>query len=267
MPAEAVVRLLLGGLALLADPAAATPGPRLVIVDVSANPLPEPYADLDLGAELARTLEDEGCRVERTCRGRACLSSPPAPAVHLLILEVNYDREQYSCAVAAEVRARPGGPLEYQERFSSPMCPAADVVEHSKRAARVACRELRKAPAVTLPPAGPTPAAAAPARSPWPAPVESPSRALPLTLTGLGAAALLGGGLLLYLDGRPTSCSRNPQGDRICTDILHTTRVAIPLVLLGAGSAGWGVWRLSRNPTRPTALGIGPDGILVSGRF
>jgi hypothetical protein len=256
---------LAAALLLLAAPAAAAPAPRLVIMDVSPRPLPVPYADLDLAAEVAHTVEGEGCRVERTCRGRDCAAGTPAtPAVHVLILEVSYDLDAYSCTVGAEVRDRPGGKLVYKDRSMSPMCPAADVVEHTKRAARVACRELHKAVAVV--PAAPAARPLAPS-PPWPAAEPPPTRALPLTVTALGAAAVLGGTLLLYLDGRPTSCSRGPQGDRICTDILQTTRVAIPLVLLGAGSAGWGVWRLSRSPARGPALGLGPGGVSASGRF
>jgi hypothetical protein len=335
---------------VMAAPAARaeTAEPQLVIVDLSPGPLPAPYDGLDLAADVAHTVAAESCAVHGTCRGAGCAAGlPPGPARQLVTVAISYDVQAYSCAVVVELRFGPGRPLVYVERAASPVCPAADALEHARGAARVACQELRKelaaaphtaapppaplsrlsssggvppAPAGTSPaaptgaspaaltdasPAGlagasPTarssaappaltaaaarppapaalpprprpPAAPPPLPPPWPAPGRDPgppSRLLPLAAVGAGAAAMLAGGVLLYLDGRPTSCASSPDGERRCAELLDTTHVGIPLVLLGAASAGWGAWQLGQPPPSPTAaIAVARGRLLLQGRF
>jgi hypothetical protein len=295
----AATSVLAGAILLAAAPARADADPevaepQLVIVDASPAPLPAPYDQLDLAADVGQTVVAAGCRVEATCRGEGCRAQLPArPGRQLFTVAISYDPQAYSCAVVVEVRTGPGRPLVYSERALSPLCPAADALEQARRAARVACLELRKelaahpppaaklAPAAARPPlaAGSTatPAAAPPATPALPPPplrpapdrrdAAPPSRALPLAALGAGTAALLAGGVLLYLDGRPTACATSATGQRTCGGLLDTTRVAIPLVLLGAGGVGWGAWRLGQPQPAPALIAVAGRGLVIAGRF
>jgi hypothetical protein len=262
--------------------------PQVVVVDASPAPLPAPYDHLDLAADVGQTVTAAGCRVEATCRGGGCSALPARPGRQLFTVSVSYDPQAYSCAVLVEVRAGAGRPFVYSERALSPLCPAADALEQARSAARVACLELRKELAAQPPPKL-APAAARPppaARSittptatslPLPPPplrpppdrgdAAPPSRALPLVALGAGTAALLAGGVLLYLDGRPTACTTSATGQRTCGGLLDTTRVAIPLVLLGAGGVGWGAWRLGQSQPAPALIAVAGRGLVIAGRF
>jgi hypothetical protein len=281
----------LASLLFLPDRAVAV-GPRLVVVDLSPETLPAPYAELNLGEELGRALEAAGCHVERTCTTEECaVPTGPAGQAHILSFDMRYDRQQFACSISLEVRDRPGGRVEYREKASSPVCPAAEALEDTKRAARLACDELRKSPArssgriATSPspgnPTGSSNVAAAAVVMPPPAPpllLDTspgipehpadlyPERALQIGALAAGAAALAGGAVLLYLNGKPTSCARSPEGDRVCTRTRQTGVIAIPLLVLGAGGAGWGAWRLL-SPAPDLLVGVSGRGLSVRATF
>jgi hypothetical protein len=246
--------------------------PQLVVLDLSPERLPAPYEELKLGQEIGRAVEAGGCLVARTCTNEDCARGPGLPAgVHLLTFEVRYDRKQFACSLSLEVRDRPGGRIEYREKASSPVCPAAQALEDIKRAAKVACDELSKTPAPASPAASPTPTppdstvrAIAPAAS-----VVEPAigRAFSTGLVVGGTVALVGGAVLLFLDGQPTSCASSPSGERVCTRTRQTKLPAVPLLLLGASGVGWGAWKLLSNGTDGAVVGIGPGGMTVRGRF
>ena len=237
--------------------------PRLFVVDLSREQLPAPYQDVDLAGHVGRSLAAEGCQVERACRAEACLKESVATSgVPLLSFEVSYDRERYSCAVAVEVRDRAAGRLLYKESSSSPVCPAADLLDHTSKAARVACGELKRTPSAGSPP--PVQLTAAPLA---PAPAPRPGRALATGLIGLGVGALAAGGALLYFDGSLTGCGKNPEGQMDCLKMRHTTRIGVPLIIGGALLGGWGTYRLIGTRQRGVSVGLSPGGLLVGGRF
>jgi hypothetical protein len=237
--------------------------PRLFVVDLSKERLPAPYQDLDLAAHVQRSLAAEGCQVDRTCRAEQCLKdSAAASGVHLLSFQVNYDRERYACAVAVEVRDRAGGRLLYKESSSSPVCPAADLLDHTSKAARVACGELKRAPAASAP--SPVQLVATPASPP-----PRTGRALSTAMVGLGVGSLAAGGALLYFDGSQSSCLPAMENKRDCLTIRHTTKGAIPLFLVGAVLGGWGTYRLLGPDPRGLSVSLSSQGkgLLVGGRF
>jgi hypothetical protein len=260
----------------MAAPATSHP-PQLVVLDLSPEQLPAPYEDLNLGREIGRAAESSGCLVTRTCTSDECVRAAGPPAgVHLLTFEVRYDRRQFACSLSLEVRDRPGGRIEYREKASSPVCPAAQALEDIKRAARVACDELSKtlAPTATAKP-GPAPALAssppAPAvhaSAPAAAVVEpAAGRAFSTGLVVGGGAALLGGAVLLMINGQPTSCSSSPSGERVCTRTRQTVLPSVPLLVLGAAGAGWGAWRLLGSGAEGAVVAVGARGVTVGGRF
>jgi hypothetical protein len=267
----------LGLTLLLAARAQAQQPPQVVVLDLSPEQLPEPYEKLKLGQEIGRAVEAGGCLVTRTCTSEDCARSDPRPGTHLLTFEVRYDRKQFACSLSLEVRDRPGGRLEYREKSGSPVCPAAQALEDIKRAARVACDELSKAPVPGpsgTPAAAPRPAAGPPGPTvrsvgPPPAPAEPPmGRGLSTGLVIGGAAALAGGAALLFLNGQPTSCASSPAGDRVCTRTRQTILPALPLLVLGAAATGWGGWKLlSPAGDAAASVGVGPGGLTVGGRF
>jgi hypothetical protein len=244
-----------GVLAALAGLSSANAGaqPRLVVVDVSPEALPAPYEAVKLGEELGRALEGAGCRVDRTCATEDCARNASGPSPHVLSFDLRYDRKQFACSFSLEVRDAPGGRVEYREKASSPVCPAGEALEDSRRAARVACDELRKAA-----PGGGSRSLAA-ARLPRsgtdenlhtsPAPPPPPARGLSertigTAIVAAGAASIVGGAVLLYLNGQPTSCAESPDGERVCTRTRQTGLAAVPLLVVGAAGIGWGSWRL-----------------------
>jgi hypothetical protein len=237
--------------------------PRLFVVDLSKEQLPAPYQDLDLAAHVKRSLAAEGCQVDRACRAEQCLKeSATASGVHLLSFQVNYDRERYACAVAVEVRDRAGGRLLYKESSSSPVCPAADLLDHTSKAARVACGELKRAPAASALP--PVQLVATPASPP-----PRTGRALSTAMVGLGVGSLAAGGALLYFDGSASSCMPDLENKRDCLTTRHTTKYAIPLFLVGAVLGGWGTYRLLGPDQRGLSVSLSPHGkgLQVGGRF
>ena len=241
------------------------------MLDLSPETLPAPYAGLNLGEELGRALVTAGCQVERTCTTEECAHGKTPPGdVHILSFDLRYDRQQFACSISLEVRDRPGGRVEYREKASSPVCPAAEALEDTRRAARVACDELRKSLARAGDPSGSNPAGSgtggstggstttrasdlppsglklqdsSPRFADRPADF-TPGRVLTAAVVAAGAAALAGGALLLYLDGNPTSCARSPDGERVCTRTRQTGVAAVPLLLVGAAGVGWGTWKL-----------------------
>ncbi len=239
--------------------------PRLFVVDLSKEQLPAPYQDLDLAAHVGRSLAAEGCQVDRACRSEHCLKdSGAASGVHLLSFQVSYDRERYACAVAVEVRDRAAGRLLYKESSSSPVCPAADLLDHTSKAARVACGELKRAPAASAPP--PVQLVASPASPP-----PRSGRALSTAMVGLGVGSLAAGGVLLYFDGSESRCMPEPgmESKRDCLMNRHTTKYAVPLFLVGAVLGGWGTYRLLGPDQRGLSVSLSPQGkaLLVGGRF
>jgi hypothetical protein len=236
--------------------------PRLFVVDLSREQLPAPYQDLDLAGHVGRSLTAEGCQVDRACRTEACLKeSVAASGVHLLTFQVSYDRERYACAVAVEVRDRAEGRLLYKESSSSPVCPAADLLDHTSKAARVACGELKRTPASNPAPVQLT---APPPPAPRPA---ARGRALTAGLIGLGVGSLAAGGSLLYFDGSLSGCKLDAMGKMDCPYNRRTTKYAVPLILVGALMSGWGTYRLIGAEQRGVNVSLGPRGLLVGGRF
>jgi hypothetical protein len=247
--------------------------PRLVVVDLSPESLPAPYQDVKLGVELGRALAAAGCRIERTCTSEECARGPGETGLHVLSFDLRYDRKEFACSFSLEVRDGPGGRVEYREKASSPVCPAAEALEDSRRAARLACDELRKTVAAATPaaPAAPGPAATPSVRS-QPPPAAVPSdfteHALGAGLVAAGAVAMVAGGALLYLHGRPTSCARSPEGERVCTRTRHTTLLALPLLVVGVAGIGWGAWTLLSNREEGAlVLGLDRQGLSLGGRF
>jgi hypothetical protein len=235
--------------------------PRLFVVDLSREQLPAPYQDLDLAGHVGRSLTAEGCQVDRACRSEACLKeSVAASGVHLLTFQVSYDRERYACAVAVEVRDRAEGRLLYKESSSSPVCPAADLLDHTSKAARVACGELKRTPAASTP--APVELTATPAP-----PSPRAGRALAAGLIGVGVGSLAAGGALLYFDGSKSRCQLDEAGKMDCPYTRRTTKVAVPLILVGALLGGWGTYRLLGTEQRGVTVGLSPRGLLVGGRF
>ena len=236
--------------------------PRLFVVDLSKEQLPAPYQDLDLAAHVKRSLAAEGCQVDRACRAEQCLKeSATASGVHLLSFQVNYDRERYACAVAVEVRDRAGGRLLYKESSSSPVCPAADLLDHTSKAARVACGELKRAPAASALPS--VQLVATPA-----SPRPRTGRALSTAMVGLGVGSLAAGGALLYFDGSDSRCVPVDMS-KVCPWTRRTTKYAVPLFLVGAVLGGWGTYRLLGPEQRSVSVSLSPQGkgLLVGGRF
>jgi hypothetical protein len=262
-PAPAMVATLALLLACAWARIARADAPRLFVVDLSKEQLPAPYQDLDLAAHVGRSLAAEGCQVDRACRAEQCLkASGAASGVHLLSFQVNYDRERYACAVAVEVRDRAGGRLLYKESSSSPVCPAADLLDHTSKAARVACGELKRAPAASAPP--PVQLMATPASPP-----PRTGQALSTAMVGLGVGSLAAGGALLYFDGSDSRCMPDMEKKRDCLMTRHTTRYAVPLFLVGAVLGGWGTYRLLGAEQRAVSVSLSPQGkaLLVGGRF
>jgi hypothetical protein len=236
--------------------------PRLFVVDLSKEQLPAPYQDLDLSAHVGRSLAAEGCQVDRACRSELCLKgSVAASGVHLLSFQVSYDRERYACAVEVEVRDRAAGRLLYKESSSSPVCPAADLLDHTSKAARVACNELKRAPAASAPPPMRLVATGA-------SPPPRSGRALSTAMVGLGVGSVAAGGVLLYFDGSESRCMTIDM-NKVCPFARHTARYAIPLFLVGAVLGGWGTYRLLGTDQRGVSISLSPQGkaLLVGGRF
>jgi hypothetical protein len=270
-PIAVVVALL--ATALVPSPARAQ-SPRLVVVDVSPDALPAPYEDLKLGDELGRALEGAGCRVDRTCTNEECARSGPGPRPHVLSFDLRYDRKEFACSFSLEVRDGPGGRVEYREKASSPVCPAAEALEDSRRAARVACDELRKTTTARTQAAAPV----SPARpagggnlhvpAPLPPATDLRGRALGTGIVAAGAVVMVGGAVLLYLNGQPTSCSVSPGGEEVCTRTRQTSLAAVPLLVVGAAGVGWGTWNLLASRREPGWIfGIAGRKLVLGGAF
>jgi hypothetical protein len=162
--------------------------------------------------------------------------SAATSGVHLLSFQVSYDRERYACAVAVEVRDR-AGRLLYKESSSSPVCPAADLLDHTSKAARVACSELKRAPAASAPPS--VQLVASPASPP-----PRSGRALSTAMVGLGVGSLAAGGALLYFHGSDSGCVPGTEIKKDCLTTRHNHEVRDSAVLVGAVLSGWGTYRL-----------------------
>ena len=240
-PFAALALALVGALASLPARAAADQ-PRLFVVDLSKDRLPAPYTDVDLASEVGRTLNTGGCQVDRACKAADCLKdSLAATGVHVMTFNVSYDRQRYSCAVAVEVRERAAGRLLYKENSSSAVCPAADLLEHTQRAARVACEELRKGEPAASTPAPPAPKVQVAARTITR--TVRPSRGLPIAALGAGVGAVTAGAVLLYMDGSGTDCFQTRGHAR-----LHQQPPHHP-VWHPAGGGGRGPGRLGYLPS------------------
>jgi hypothetical protein len=258
-------------LALLWPPAARAEAPRLVVVDLSPEGLPAPYERVKIGQELGRALEAAGCRVERTCASEDCARAG-ARGLHILSFDLRYDRKQFACSFSLEVRDAPGGRVEYREKASSPVCPAAEALEDSRRAAKVACDELRKTAAAPRPAAPSMPAAPAITVRSNPPPPPMPSlagRAVGTGIVAAGAVTMVGGAVLLYLNGQLTSCQPAPDGERVCTRARQTSLAAVPLLVVGAAGIGWGTWKLlaTRDDDPTMTIGIAGRGLVLGGTF
>ena len=180
--------------------------------------------------------------MDRACRAEQCLKESVATSgVHLLTFQVNYDRERYACAVAVEVRDRAEGRLLYKESSSSPVCPAADLLDHTSKAARVACGELKRTPAASTPAPvqlnAAAPAAAA-ARDPGTSAGDGVGRA------GRGIAGR-GRRAAVLRRQRDAAASRHETGKRDCPCNRRTTKVrGAADSWSGALLGGWGTYRL-----------------------
>ena len=247
-----------------AQPAGAT---RLVVVDRSQAELPAPFSQVDLAAEVGREVKNEGCEVVRACRLQDCPPPDSAEAsARVLSFDARYDRGEFSCAVSVEIEDPVTGRLEYREKSSSPICPAAELLANTRRAARLACAHVRSLAQNRKPDRSPPPATqlvtlAPEAGTPW----------LGTGLVVAGATSLAAGAVLLYLHGRPTDCVTDPSGVKDCARKTNTsTGLAIPLVLVGAGGLGWGIWDLSNRPAEPPGnlvVGWSIRGLFVGGSY
>ena len=245
----------------------AQPAPaRLLVIDASETALPDPFTEVDLAAEVSREVKEEGCEVIRACRLADCpVGAGAGSSERVLRFDARYDSDQFSCAVSMEVEDPTTGHLEYRESSSSPICPAAELLENTRRAARLACAHVKSlAIAQTRPPTGPS----APELT-----TSADSPGTPWLGTGLvvaGASSLAAGAVLLYLHGRLTECMEGPGGVRDCTHKRKTTGLAIPLVLVGAGGLGWGIWDLSNRPAESGSklvVGWSIRGLVVGGTY
>jgi hypothetical protein len=236
-------------------PANAAP-PRVVIIDLLPRALPAPHDKTDLAVELSHTIEAAGCAVVRICRAPDCRTAQKdEDDVHLLSFEGRYEQTRFSCAVSIEVRRTPTGPVEYQDQGTNPVCPAARLIMDTREAGRRACDELRTARLAavnptwnlqpTPPPTVAPPVVAQPKPTPRPPAAASKARAwLGPALIAVGSGIALLGAYQASQQGDLTHCQTSNLGEQVCT---HTKQrpLAIPLLLLGAGGIGWGVWEIS----------------------
>jgi hypothetical protein len=89
-------------------------------------------------------------------------------------------------------------------------------------------------------------------------------------LAAAGVLAGLTGGVLWYLDGRPTDCQDFPGTSEVCRQKYSSSALGIPLALAGAAGAGVGGWLFFTAPRkreRPISVTLLPTGLSVSGRF
>jgi hypothetical protein len=230
--------------------------PRIVIIDLLPRALPAPHDKTDLAVELSHTMESAGCTVVRICRAADCrVPQKDEEDVHLLSYEGRYEQARFSCAVSIEVRRTPDSAIEYQDRGTNPVCPAARLIIDTRAAGKRACDDLLAAKV-----SAPNPTWNLPAITPSttvPAPTALESRALPAVrasardrswlgpaLIAVGSGIALVGAYQASQHGDLTHCQTSNLGEQVCT---HTKQrpLAIPLLLLGAGSIGWGVWEIS----------------------
>jgi hypothetical protein len=237
-------------------PAQAAP-PRIVIIDLLPRSLPAPHDKTDLAVELSHTIEAAGCPVARICRSPDCRApQKDEDDVHFLTFEGRYEQTRFSCAVMIEVRRTPNGPIEYQDQGTNPVCPAARLIMDTREAGRRACDELRVAraapvnPTWNLQPAVPTAVpppvvvVAKPTAARTAAPMAKARPWLGPVLIAVGSGIAAYGAYQVAQHGDLSHCATSNLGEQVCT---HTKQrpLAIPLLLLGAGGIGWGVWEIS----------------------
>jgi hypothetical protein len=229
---------------------AAPSPPNVVIVDLAPRQLPAPHDKADLASELAEAIAGAGCQVARVCRSPDCrIAKPDEAGIRLLSFEGHYEASRFTCAVTLEVRRVAGGPIEYRGQASNPVCPVTQLIKDTREAGARACAELKSAElrafglqqAVAItggnqyqqPPTTLTAEAAAPPAA-WRAWV-GPS----LIAVGTGVAAL--GIYQATQHGDPTRCEITVREEKVCTHRKQRP-LAVPLILLGVGTLGWGVW-------------------------
>jgi hypothetical protein len=87
------------------------------------------------------------------------------------------------------------------------------------------------------------------------------------TTVSVGAAAIVAGAVLWSLDGKPRGCSDASNGD-LCAETWTTTKVAIPLVAVGAVAGGFGGWILYRSASgKEGSVAVVPGGVSLMGKF
>ena len=248
--------------------------PRIVVIDVQPHVLPVPHDKTDLAVELAHAIQTAGCTVPRVCRAADCRAPQKGEEdAHLLSFEGRYDQARFSCFVSIEVRRDPGSGIEYQDRATNPVCPSAQLIKDTRVAGQRACDQLRAASVPVVPTRPPPVAEVAP--PPVLAPqIEMPKVATPppskwremagpaLIAVGIGIA--IAGGYQALQHGDLTHCDVSNLGEKVCT---HTKQrpLAVPLLLLGAGGIGWGVWEITAR--RDLELLEGLTMVNVGGKF
>jgi hypothetical protein len=265
--------------------------PRVAVVEVKKVALPGALSSDALRTAAANGARAEGAEVVdvRAADAVACADvgcwarvAKDSGATHVLVLDGSYGRFAYRLSVSA-------WSAKDQERRSQTdaecdACAAKDMVAKAEELSRRVLAAERARASERPDPAGGTPAvrAAFPATPPasgqveavasppvGPAEPSGPGRGLTYGLLGGGAAALIAGGVLWSRDGDGRSCDVEPAtGRKVCPEVLDTKPVAIPLVGVGVGAVGWGLWRLfQRSEPSQVAVMVGPRTLLLRGRF
>ncbi len=220
--------------------------PRLLIVEQEPGPLPAPHEGTNLARELSDAVTGAGCVVERICRDPSCkVRRTDEEGLARLTFSSRYEAAKFTCTLAVELQGGAGSFAGYRDLAVNPVCPVSQLIKDTRQAGQRACRELRGAGG---PRSASGPLGLHQLTSPGKNLGEIGLRAWlgpSLLVLGSGLAAL---GLYQAMQhGDLTRCEPGLEGEPVCT---HTKKrpLAIPLILLGAGGLGWGIWELSMRP-------------------
>src|SRR4051812_9737647 len=125
VPAMTRPALALAVLAICTGPAVAAPGPRILVVEAKPLVLPEPFEKVSLASEVEKKLVETGCPVAGICTAGDCSATArEAGATEVLLINAEYQRDRYSCAVHLEARGI-NGELKFGANYGGDSCPAA----------------------------------------------------------------------------------------------------------------------------------------------
>ena len=284
MSRERILMSLIFYTVILARPAAglaaseADPKPRVLVID--AVDLPERMEDTR--AELRNLLEEavrqHGFDLIRPGSAPSCADATCLPAVakttgatDVLVTRggrngshgYHVDLNLWSVATGSSLPAV----------ADCSVCTGPQMAEAVARAAGPLLDSITARPPTAAP--VPPPAAVAPMPS-NPAPVlgnpprgsatlesHSGRRIAGWSLVGLGAASAVAGGIIWNLDGKGIDCVGSS-----CKNMYRTAGEGIAFVAAGVVGIGVGLW-LALDPfgKRDIAVGLGPSGALLAGRF